>query len=205
MTNVLLRVTGAFALFVVAGCAAEQQAGSPDPRMQLAAARVSVDEGCTLPQQPLGNLGLQYQVTGTGTSNGPQQVPIGGIDSCGRFTFSFTEGAAVPHDGLTPGRNIDVGHQFLHRVTVGGNTRTTSCTVQAEAEPVIVPAGTFVGLVRVQCFDQRPDRPLPRHTNTWVDPRTRVTIRRAEKWYGSQPGSRDIQLLERPAVLRPTS
>jgi hypothetical protein len=204
MKNVLSTTVGAFALFVLAGCAAEQQAGS-DPRMQLAAARVVVEEGCTLPQPPLGNLGLQYQVTGTGTSNGPQPVPIGKIDSCGRFTFSFTEGDAVPHDGLTPGRNIDVGHQFRHRVTVGGNTRTTSCTVRAEAEPVIVPAGTFVGLVRVQCTDQRTDRPLPRHTNTWVDPRTRVIIRQTQQWHGPQPGSRDIQLLERPAVLRPTS
>jgi len=204
MTNVLLRVTGAFALFVVAGCAAEQQAGSPDPRMQLAAARVSVDEGCTLPQQPLGNLGLQYQVTGTGTSNGPQQVPIGEIDSCGRFTFSFTEGAAVPHDGLTPGRNIDVGHRFRHRVTVGGIPRSTSCTVQAK-ESLEVPAGIFSNLLRVVCTDQRDDRQLPRHTTSWIDPTTRIIVRRTQHWYGSQPGSRDIQLLERPTVLRPTS
>ncbi len=205
MKNVLSTTVGACALFVLAGCAAEQQAGSPDPRMQLAAARVVMDEGCTPPPNRLD--GLRYEVS-SNTGTMPYRVPDGAIDSCGRLAFSISEGAAaVPHDGLTPGRTIAPGYRFAHRVRIGDILRNTQCEVGAEPATITVPAGTFSGLSVITCNDQRADRPLGRRVVTHIDPTTRLIVQREATWGGSQPGSSSMKLLEAPAALRqrPTS
>lgn len=103
-----------------------------------------------------------------------------------------------PHNGQLPEAPLEIGLRWEHRYHLKNKSesywRERECRVVARGQ-LTIGAGTFQNAWKVECTNQRTDRPLPKNEVTWYSSQGRVLLHHREWWGGSNPGSFEVELV----------